>query len=109
MNNNAIGGGFKNKSTTIIDGCYIDNGINDINTRTIRYHNYVGNDCAPKMIVKNTWVNGRMYFGYLGEQTIKGSIYVNNCSMASNIEISEQVEGASHNLNLFAYCNEIRS
>ena len=108
VNENAIGAGCQTQSKTIIDGCYLDNGASGVNTKTIRYHNtpYAG---KPQIIVKDTYVNGKMFFQYLGTQTEKGRVMVNNCSMGSAIELSALSDGQSENWELFAWNNETRS
>lgn len=108
VNTNVIGAGCQTRSKTIIDGCYLDNGVNDSNTKTIRYHNtpYAG---KPQIIVKDTYVNGKMFFQYFGTQTEKGRVMVNNCSMASAIDLSALSDGMSENWELFAWNNEVRS
>ncbi len=108
VNENVIGAGCQTRSKTVIDGCYLDNGVSDANTKTIRYHN-TPYDGKPQIIVKNTFVNGKMFFQYYGTQTTKGRVMVNNCSMASAIDVSALSEGQSENFELFAWSNEIRS
>lgn len=108
VNENVIGAGCQTRSKTIIDGCYLDNSVVNVNTKTIRYHNtpYAG---KPQIIVKDTFVNGKMFFQYYGTQTEKGRVMVNNCSMASAIDVSALSDGQSENFELFAWNNEIRN
>lgn len=112
VNNNAIGGGLRARSTIIYDNCYINDGTDNVNNKTVRYHNC---DWAPNaipiegtIIIKNCYTNGCIFLGYLGTQTTKAKAIINNCSMGSTIDVSAQVEGASENIELLEWRNDVR-
>jgi hypothetical protein len=111
VNVNVIGGGVGMLSTTIIRNCYFDNGINSVDTRTIRYHNTPKDGAMAKVIITDIYVNGTIFIGHYGTQTSKALAMISNCSLASAIDLSKQAPSdtsQTENFELVEWNNTIR-
>ena len=103
-NASCIGGGCKRYSKHIIDNCYFDN--NAELSPTVRYHNYALNqDAEPIMYITNSYFNAVLLLTWIGTQTTKMTVYVNNCH-ARSIFKTPETSSENDNINLFKWCNE---
>ena len=108
VNRNCIGGGCKAKSLTIIDNCYCENGngSSGYNTEGIRYHNTNATGATPKVIIKNTRVNGWIGLRYYGSQETKMVAIVNNCNApAGVVKMEESSSFSVDNIDVYAWNN----
>lgn len=105
INYNIIGGGCKKSSTTIVDGCYMNN--NATMESTMRYHNTNNADARPVVIVKNCYVNRDISFRWYGSQAYKMICIAHN--NVAPLGVGKQAEDESRynvdNVDLFAWGN----
>ena len=108
VNGNVIGGGTRSHSTSIVDNCYMDNGLTP-DTETMRYHNYDNPEAAPTIIVKNCRANGSIGARWYGSQATPKMTYIanNNSTGSGVIKRAESASAPVDNVDLYAWANVI--
>lgn len=107
-----IGGGLGGNGHIIIKDCIFEN-PNVTNYGVVSYHNtwLTGGDGESFIDVSGCYFKGSTTFraGNFGEATTITKCLIHGNSMGLEPFVSDEVEGASTNMEIIKYCNEIRS
>ncbi|MBP5448702.1 MAG: hypothetical protein J6Y01_01150 [Spirochaetales bacterium] len=106
-----IGGGLGINGNIEIEDCLFSTESTDSSELVdVSYHNNDVTSCVSKVNLKNSKLSGTARFSYHGTSALKTRCIVSNCSLAeAPIKRAESVGSTVDNIDLIAYCNEIRS
>lgn len=104
-----IGGGLGSSAEIIIENCYFESIHTDQTYDIVSYHN--GGNGKSNIVITGCYFAGkdRCRCSNYGSATDVSTMMVSNCSLGAEPRIIDEVSGASHNMRLIKWNNEIRT